>query len=51
MTPEAKDYLDKAREDLSDARKIAEISLAKASARSAWAARFIERVDALLTKG
>jgi hypothetical protein len=35
VTPEAKDYLDKARDDLSDARKIAAIGLAKVAARSA----------------
>ncbi len=36
MTPEAKDYLDKARADLGDARKIAGIHLAKVAARSAY---------------
>ncbi len=40
MTPEAEDYLDKAREDLSDARKIAGIPLAKVAARSAYYAAF-----------
>lgn len=40
MTPEAKDYLVKAREDLGDARKIAGISLAKVAARSAYCAAF-----------
>jgi uncharacterized protein (UPF0332 family) len=36
MTPEAKDYLDKAREHLDEAGKIAAIGLAKAAARSAY---------------
>ena len=40
MTPEARDYLDKAREDLDDARKIAGIPLAKVAARSAYYAAF-----------
>ena len=40
MTPEAKDFLDKARDDLDDARKIAGISLAKVAARSAYYAAF-----------
>jgi uncharacterized protein (UPF0332 family) len=40
VTPEAEDYLEKAREDLSDARKIAGISLAKVAARSAYYAAF-----------
>jgi uncharacterized protein (UPF0332 family) len=40
MTPEAKDYLDKAREHLDEARKIAAIGLAKAAARSAYYAAF-----------
>lgn len=40
MTPEAKDYLDKARDDLDDARKIAAIHLAKVAARSAYYAAF-----------
>jgi uncharacterized protein (UPF0332 family) len=40
VTPEAKDYLDKARDDLSDARKIAAIGLAKVAARSAYYAAF-----------
>jgi hypothetical protein len=35
MTPEAKNYLDKAREHLDEAGKIAAIGLAKAAARSA----------------
>jgi len=40
VTPEAKDYLDKARDDLYDARKIAGIPLAKVAARSAYYAAF-----------
>lgn len=40
MTPEAQDYLDKARDDCNDARKIAGIGLARASARSAYYAAF-----------
>jgi len=40
VTPEAKDYLDKARDDLDDARKIAGIPLAKVAARSAYYAAF-----------
>ncbi|MGO9546946.1 MAG: HEPN domain-containing protein [Rhodomicrobium sp.] len=40
MTPEAKDYLDKARDHLDEARKIASIGLAKAAARSAYYAAF-----------
>jgi uncharacterized protein (UPF0332 family) len=40
VTPEAKDYLDKARDDLDDARKIAAIHLAKVAARSAYYAAF-----------
>lgn len=40
MTPEAEDYLERAREDLGDARKIADIPLAKAAARSAYYAAF-----------
>ncbi len=40
MTPEASDYLRKAREDLGDARKIAAINLARAAARSAYYAAF-----------
>ncbi len=40
MTPEAEDYLDKARGDLDDARKIAAIPLAKVAARSAYYAAF-----------
>jgi hypothetical protein len=35
VTPEAAGYLAKAREDLSDARQIAGIGLAKVAARSA----------------
>ncbi|MGO9007984.1 MAG: HEPN domain-containing protein [Beijerinckiaceae bacterium] len=40
MKPEAEDYLDKAHDDLDDARKIAGISLAKVAARSAYYAAF-----------
>jgi uncharacterized protein (UPF0332 family) len=40
MTPEAASYLAKAREDLSDARQIASIGLAKVAARSAYFAAF-----------
>jgi uncharacterized protein (UPF0332 family) len=40
VTPEAKDYLDKARDDLDDARKIVAIHLAKVAARSAYYAAF-----------
>jgi uncharacterized protein (UPF0332 family) len=40
VTPEAKDYLDKARADLDDARKIVAIHLAKVAARSAYYAAF-----------
>ncbi len=40
MTPEAKDYLDKAHDDLDDARKIVAIHLAKIAARSAYYAAF-----------
>lgn len=40
MTPEAEDYLDKARSDLDDARKIMTIQLAKVAARSAYYAAF-----------
>ena len=40
MTPEAKDCLDKARDDLDDARKIVAIHLAKVAARSAYYAAF-----------
>jgi hypothetical protein len=36
VTPEAEAYLEKAREDLLDARKIAGIRLAKVAARSAY---------------
>jgi hypothetical protein len=35
VTPEAADYLSKARDDLNDARKIAAIGLAKVAARAA----------------
>jgi hypothetical protein len=40
VTPEAAAYLDKAREDLNDARAIVAIGLAKAAARSAYYAAF-----------
>jgi uncharacterized protein (UPF0332 family) len=40
VTPEAEDYLDKAQDDLEDARKIAAIHLAKVAARSAYYAAF-----------
>ncbi len=40
MTPEAADYLDKARDDLNDAKKIAAIGLAKVAARSAYYAAY-----------
>lgn len=40
MRPEAADYLDKARNDLDDARRIAAIGLAKVAARSAYYAAF-----------
>ncbi|MFZ1109604.1 MAG: HEPN domain-containing protein [Rhodomicrobium sp.] len=40
MTPEAKDYLDKARDHLDEARKIAGIGVARAAARSAYYAAF-----------
>ena len=40
MTPEARDYLEKATEHLSEAQKIAGIGLAKAAARSAYYAAF-----------
>lgn len=40
MKAEAADYLDKAREDLDDARKIAAIGLAKVAARCAYYAVF-----------
>ena len=40
MTPEAADYLEKAREDLADARKVASISLARVAARLAYYAAF-----------
>ncbi len=40
MTPEARDYLDKALEDLDEARKILAIHLSKAAARSAYYAAF-----------
>jgi uncharacterized protein (UPF0332 family) len=38
--PEAEDYLDKAREDFDDARKIIEIPLPKVAARTAYYAAF-----------
>jgi uncharacterized protein (UPF0332 family) len=40
MTPEATNYLAKAREDLSEARQIAGIGLARVAARSAYYAAF-----------
>jgi uncharacterized protein (UPF0332 family) len=40
MTPEAASHLAKAREDLSDARQIATLGLAKVAARSAYYAAF-----------
>lgn len=40
MKPEAADCLEKAREDLDDARKIAAIGLAKVAARCAYYAAF-----------
>ncbi len=40
MTPEAEDYLNKARDDLDDTRKIIAIPLAKVAARSAYYAAF-----------
>jgi uncharacterized protein (UPF0332 family) len=40
VTPEAKDYLDRAFDDLDDARKIVAIHLAKIAARSAYLAAF-----------
>jgi len=40
VTPEAQDYLEKARGDLSDAQKIADIGLAKIAARTAYYAAF-----------
>ena len=40
MKPEARDYLDKAIEDLGDARKIIGIGLAKVAARTAYYAMF-----------
>jgi hypothetical protein len=40
VTPEAADYLSKARDDLNDTRKIAAIGLAKVAARSAYYAAF-----------
>jgi uncharacterized protein (UPF0332 family) len=40
VKPETADYLDRAREDLSDAHQIAGINLAKVAARSAYYAAF-----------
>jgi len=40
VTPEAAEYLERAREDLADARKIAAIGLARVAARSAYYAAF-----------
>ena len=40
MTPEAADYLEKARRDLADARKVAGIGLATVAARLAYYAAF-----------
>jgi uncharacterized protein (UPF0332 family) len=40
VTPEAADYLSKARDDLNDARKIAAIGLAKVAARAAYYSAF-----------
>jgi uncharacterized protein (UPF0332 family) len=40
VTPEAADYLNKARDDLNDARKIVAIGLAKVAARAAYYAAF-----------
>jgi uncharacterized protein (UPF0332 family) len=40
VTPEGRDYLDKAAEDLGDARKILAINLARPAARSAYYAAF-----------
>jgi uncharacterized protein (UPF0332 family) len=40
LTPEALAYLERAREDLSDARQIARIRLAKVAARSSYYAAF-----------
>ena len=47
MTPEARDYLDKAAEDLADAQKILGIGLAKPAARGAYYAAF-HAAEALL---
>ncbi|SFL48870.1 HEPN domain-containing protein [Methylorubrum salsuginis] len=47
MTPETKDYLDKAAENLADARTILAIPLAKVAARSAYYAAF-HAAEALL---
>lgn len=47
MTPEVAAYLDKAREDLADARKILAISLPKVAARSAYYVAF-HAAEALL---
>jgi len=40
VRPEAADYLEKARNDLEDARKVAAIGLAKIAARTAYYAAF-----------
>jgi uncharacterized protein (UPF0332 family) len=40
VTPEATDYLNKARDDLDDAKKIAALGLAQIAARSAYYAAF-----------
>ena len=40
MTPEAQSYLAKAREELEDGRKVAEMGLARIAARSAYYAAF-----------
>lgn len=47
MTPEAKDYLAKAAEDLTDARKMISIGLAKPAARNAYYVAF-HAAEALL---
>jgi len=40
VSPESEDYLQKARQDLDDARKIMQISLGTVAARSAYHAAF-----------
>jgi hypothetical protein len=45
MKAEAANYLSRAREDLSDARQIAGIGLAKVAARSAYYAAFTAPTD------